>query len=190
MGTWRVQADYDLTPRALLYASASRGYKPGGVNGTYGQAVVPDTFTPETNTAFEIGSKTSLLDRRLQLNLASFYYLYRDMQYIEYDPVPFDSGISNIASVHEYGVEGEGRYVALQGRLHLDASLAIENSRCGRRLSHHRLDARQRHRKAGPRPTPAASAADTIPPARPKLSPPPATSAASRRPTCPRSPAR
>ncbi|WP_174300174.1 TonB-dependent receptor [Caulobacter sp. S45] len=129
VGTWRVQADYDLTPRSLVYASAARGYKPGGVNGDNGQLVVPDTFTPETNTAFELGSKSRFFGRSLQLNLAAFYYLYRDMQYIEYDPVPFQSGISNIPSVHTYGLEGEAAYVALGGRLHLDASLALENGR-------------------------------------------------------------
>ncbi len=129
VGTWRAQADYDVSAHSLAYASASRGYKPGGVNGVYGQAVIPDTFTPETNTAFELGSKNEFLGRSLKLNLAAFYYLYRDMQYIEYDPVPFDSGISNIPSVHTYGLEGEGSYTALAGRLHLDASFALENGR-------------------------------------------------------------
>ena len=129
VGTWRGEADYDVAPHSLAYASVARGYKPGGVNGDYGQFVVPQTFTPETNTAFELGSKSQLLGRSLQLNAAAFYYIYRDMQYIEYDPVPFDSGIANIPSVHTYGVEGEGRYTALRGRLHLDASLALENGR-------------------------------------------------------------
>jgi iron complex outermembrane recepter protein len=129
VGTWRVQGEYDVTPTSLAYASVARGYKPGGVNGDNGQLVVPDTFQPETNTAFELGSKTRLLDRALTLNLAAFYYLYRDMQYIEYDPVPFQSGIANIPSVHTYGLEGEWSYVALDGRLRLDGSLALENGR-------------------------------------------------------------
>ena len=125
--TGRVEADYQLTPVNLVYASASRGYKPGGVNGKNGQAVVPETFHDETNTAFEVGSKSNFLDRQLRLNVAAFYYLYRNMQYIEYDPVPFDSGISNIPSIHEYGVEAETSFQSRDHHLHLDGSVALEN---------------------------------------------------------------
>ena len=125
--TGRVEADYQLTPVNLVYASASRGYKPGGVNGKNGQAVVPETFHDETNTAFEVGSKSNFLDHQLRLNVAAFYYLYRNMQYIEYDPVPFDSGISNIPSIHEYGVEAETSFQSRDHHLHLDGSVALEN---------------------------------------------------------------
>ena len=124
--TWRAEADYDATPDNLLYASAARGYKPGGVNGKNGQVVVPITFKPETNTAFEIGSKNSFFDRSLRLNLAGFYYVYKDMQYIETDPIPFDGGISNIPSVHIYGVEAEANYAGMGDHLRINASAALE----------------------------------------------------------------
>jgi iron complex outermembrane receptor protein len=86
--TWRAEADYDATPDNMIYVSAARGYKPGGVNGSYGQIVVPVAFQPETNTAFELGSKNDLFDHALRLNVAGFYYLYNNMQYIETDPAP------------------------------------------------------------------------------------------------------
>ncbi len=124
--TYRFSLDYQATPDNLLYGSLSRGYKPGGVNGIYGQLVVPETFVPETNTAFEIGSKNMFLDHRLRLNLAAFYYFYHNMQYIENDPIPFDGGIANIPSVHAYGLEAEGSYAALHDRLHLNVNLAWE----------------------------------------------------------------
>ena len=126
--TWRAELDYDATPDNLLYASFARGYKPGGVNGIHGQAVIPAIFEPGTNTAFELGSKNFLLDHSLRLNAAAFYYLYRNMQYIENDPIPFDGGMANIPSVHAWGIEGEATYVAMQDRLHLGASLALENA--------------------------------------------------------------
>ena len=91
------------------------------------QAVVPETFHDETNTAFEVGAKSNYLDHQLRLNVAAFYYLYHDMQYIEYDPVPFASGISNIPSIHEYGVEAEGSFQSRDHHLHLDGSIALEN---------------------------------------------------------------
>ncbi len=124
--TWRAEVDYDLTSDNLVYASASRGYKPGGVNGKNGQVVVPVTFKPETNTAFEVGSKNAFFDRSLRVNLAGFYYVYKDMQYIETDPKPFDGGISNIPSVHVYGVEAEANYVGMGDHLRVNGNIALE----------------------------------------------------------------
>ena len=111
----------------MLYASANRGYKPGGVNGSYGQVVVPPVFKPETNTAFEVGAKNFLIDRTLRFNVDAFYYFYDNMQYIETDPVPFDGGISNIPAVHVYGAEAEATYISPNNHLRLDGNLALEN---------------------------------------------------------------
>jgi iron complex outermembrane receptor protein len=125
--TGRVELDYDVAGTSLLYGSVARGYKPGGVNGTYGQDVVPVTFAPETDTALEVGAKNELFGRTLKLNVATYYDLYRNMQYIETDPVPFDGGMSNIPSVHTYGLEGEAFYTAPDHRLRVNGSLAVEN---------------------------------------------------------------
>jgi iron complex outermembrane receptor protein len=124
--TWRVEADYDLTPDNMVYGSYARGYKPGGVNGSYGQVVIPTTFQPEQNDAFEIGSKNAFFDRSLRLNVAAFYYEHKNYQYIETDPVPFDGGITNIPNVRDYGVEFEAQYVGMDSHLHLGGSLALE----------------------------------------------------------------
>ena len=126
VGAFRGEIDYDASPDNLLYASINRGYKPGGVNGAYGQLLIPTTFRHETNTAYEVGAKNSVFDHALRLNVAGFYYVYNDMQYIETDPVPFDAGISNIPSVHIYGVEAEGHYVGAGDRLRINVSLALE----------------------------------------------------------------
>jgi len=124
--TWRAELDWDATSDNMLYASAARGYKPAGVNGNNTSVVVPFTFQRETNTAFEVGSKNEFLDRSLRVNAAAFYYLYKDMQYIEEDPVPFAGGISNIPNVHIYGVEAEAAYVGMDGRLRIDGQISLE----------------------------------------------------------------
>lgn len=121
--TWRVEADYDATPVNMLYASVSHGYKPGGANGSNGQIVVQSVFEPEVNTSFEVGAKNYFFDRSLRLNVSAFYAVHKNFQYIQVDPKPFDSGISNIPSIHDYGVEFEGNYVALDNRLHINANL-------------------------------------------------------------------
>jgi iron complex outermembrane receptor protein len=125
--TWRMEADYDLTPDNMVYASYARGYKPGGVNGSYGQVVIPATFEPETNDAFELGAKNYFLDRSLRLNVAAFYYKHKNFQYIETDPVPFDGGIANIPKVRDYGVEFEAQYAGMDNHLQLGATLALEH---------------------------------------------------------------
>jgi iron complex outermembrane receptor protein len=129
VATWRAEADYDMTGENMLYVSANRGYKPGGVNGSFGQVVIPPIFAPETNTAFEVGSKNLFFDRALRFNVSAFYNLYKNMQYIETDPVPFDGGIANIPNVHMWGVEGEASFVSRDGRFHLDGDLALEKGK-------------------------------------------------------------
>jgi iron complex outermembrane receptor protein len=122
-------------PSSMVYASAARGYKPTGVNGKTAQTfvvngstvdLIPASFAPETNTAFEIGSKNFLFDRSLRLNVAGFYYLYKNMQYIEYSPIPFGSGISNIPDVHMYGVEAEAAYTGADDRLNINGQFSLE----------------------------------------------------------------
>lgn len=125
--TWRLELDYDVTPASLAYASFSRGYKPGGVNGIASAVVVPDSFKPETNTAVEIGSKNFLFDRHLRANFAAFYYDYRNMQYIETDPYPFDGGMANIPSVHVWGGEAEFSYLSFGERLRINGNVTAEH---------------------------------------------------------------
>ncbi len=127
--TWRLEADYDVTPQNLLYASYARGYKPGGVNGIYGQVLIPAVFKPETNYAYELGSKNSFLGNALHVNGSLFYYVHRNFQYIETDPVPFDGGIANIPHIEDYGAEIEAQYAALENRFRLGGSLALEEGK-------------------------------------------------------------
>ena len=124
--TWRVEADYDVTPASMVYASVAHGYKPGGANGSNGQQVVLPVFEPETNTSFEVGAKNYFFDRSLRLNVSAFYAVHKNFQYIQVDPFPFDSGISNIPSIHDYGIEFESTYVALDNRLHINANVTYD----------------------------------------------------------------
>ncbi len=125
--TFDARLEYDVTPDNMLYGSVSRGYKPGGPNGNAGYFDVP-TYTPETNTSFEIGSKNQFLDKHLTLNVSAFYYLYEDMQFLYTDVEPFLGGISNIPSTHIWGGEAEASYLGgPEDRLKIDASLGLED---------------------------------------------------------------
>ena len=72
---------YEPTDTVNLYASYSQGYRSGGFNGEATTAAVVSTpYKPEINDAFELGAKTQLFDRRLQLNVAGFYQKQKDKQ--------------------------------------------------------------------------------------------------------------
>src|SRR5690606_33908026 len=63
------------------YASFSKGYRAGAINGTAYFHPSQLTFVePEQLDAWELGLKTRLLDDRLQFNSAVYYYDYRDQQ--------------------------------------------------------------------------------------------------------------
>jgi iron complex outermembrane receptor protein len=105
--TYRAAVDYDLTPVNLAYASVSTGFKPGGGNISLSPAVVPYQFQPETITAYEVGSKNSFFEKRLNVNLAAFYYQDKNMQFQAEDLINYQGGVDNIPHVEVHGVEGE-----------------------------------------------------------------------------------
>jgi len=88
---------------STLYASASRGYKPGGLNAGN---LVSLTFEPEKITAYEAGYKSNFLDRRLRTSLAAFYYDYEDMQTTAID-AGGQRAIINVPKSKIYGAELE-----------------------------------------------------------------------------------
>ena len=79
--SWRAGAQWKPVEGTLLYANVSKGFKAGGFP-TLG-ATVADQFLPATQEsvlAYEAGFKIAMLDRKLQLTGAVFYYDYRDKQ--------------------------------------------------------------------------------------------------------------
>ncbi|CAN5455588.1 TonB-dependent receptor [soil metagenome] len=111
--TGKLGVEYDITAQNMVYATWTRGYKPGGQNLGSGSAItVPLTFNPEKVDAYEIGSKNRFMDNKLQANFAAFNYNYKDMQYIQDDPFPFADGLSNIPKTRIQGLEAEGAYIA------------------------------------------------------------------------------
>ncbi len=79
---WRVSADYRFAPEIMAYVTVGTGFKGGGVTARPFDAAqaLNGSFGPETVTAYEVGVKTDLLDRRLRVNVAGFYNDYKDVQ--------------------------------------------------------------------------------------------------------------
>jgi len=77
----RLGLDYVVSKDLLLYASASKGFKSGGYKAAIAfNPAELDPFTGENLYAYEIGAKSTLLDGKLQLNGALYYYDWRDFQ--------------------------------------------------------------------------------------------------------------
>ncbi|SFR91741.1 TonB-dependent receptor [Sphingomonas jatrophae] len=75
--SWLASANYRFTPAIMAYARVSTGYRSGGFNP---RASTLNSFDPEKATAYEIGLKSELFDRKLRLNLAAFQTDYDDLQ--------------------------------------------------------------------------------------------------------------
>ena len=77
--TWRFAYDHRFDNNVMAYASYNRGFKSGSYNPSVISPTAP-VVNPETLDAYEVGLKSELFDRKLRLNLAGFYYNYRDIQ--------------------------------------------------------------------------------------------------------------
>jgi outer membrane receptor protein involved in Fe transport len=108
---WRVALDWSPNDDTLVYTSVSRGYKSGTTPINAANLARQNApVTQEKLTAYELGIKASLADRRVQANLSAFYYDYRDKQISTYFADPIYTALSRLDNVPDseaYGVEAE-----------------------------------------------------------------------------------
>lgn len=116
--SWRLGASYKFTPDTMLYGSASRGFKSGGFNGGFLSAIPEEVelqlrpVLAETVTAYEVGLKSSLFDRRLTFDISAFYNDYRNQQVFSLVPPP-TGGITPVATLdnarkaHTQGIDAQ-----------------------------------------------------------------------------------
>ncbi len=70
---WKASADYRFNEQVMVYASAATGFRSDGSQPRpFTQGQQKETVPAEELTAYEVGIKTDLFDRRLRLNLAVF----------------------------------------------------------------------------------------------------------------------
>lgn len=123
----KASLSYEATKDLLLYATASRGFRPGGGNqelptsptrspdcepalmavyNTTSFVTPPLTFKPDDIWSYELGEKSEWLDHRLQVNAAAYFEQWNGVQ--QYIPLscgfPFTA---NAGDAHVYGGELE-----------------------------------------------------------------------------------
>jgi len=117
--TWRAALDHRFDDGTLIYASANRGFKSGGWN----DFLFPATdYKPEQLDAYEVGVKAEPFGKALRLNLAAFYYDYKNVQVNRY--INGVLLIYNGAAARVYGLEAEGS-ARLSSRFNIDFGLSI-----------------------------------------------------------------
>ena len=110
---YRGTVKYVIQPGINAYASVANGTKAGGFNQR--AVAAPDgsqpdlKFNPETNVTYELGLKNSLLDNRLQINLALYHIDTKGIQISGPSSVPTNPGLvtKNFGSVRNTGFEVE-----------------------------------------------------------------------------------
>lgn len=106
--TWRGEVAYDVTPAAMLYASAAKGFEPGGFAWAPPGVGTPE-YKAEHAVSYEGGLKSTLFDRRLVANINVYRTFYTDQQYVftfvVFSPAgaAVNGGITNFNSVTYQG---------------------------------------------------------------------------------------
>jgi len=123
--TGRLVASYKFADDILSYASFSRGFRAGSYNGLAYQDIGQVYFlNPEKVDAYEVGLKTRFFDKRVQLNLAGFYYDYSNQQIAQ---IIGATSFLRSANGRIFGGEAELQ-AKVSDRLSFDASLGLLNS--------------------------------------------------------------
>jgi iron complex outermembrane recepter protein len=122
---WRTGAEWDITPDSMAFATVATGYKAGGFRETPGN----NSYNPEKLTDYELGVKNRLLSKRLQLNLAAFYYDYSNYQ--AYDIVGTFQEAFSVGASTLYGLELESNYL-ITDHDRIDLSTSYEQGAFGK----------------------------------------------------------
>ncbi len=81
--SYKFGADWKPTSGVMTYVSISRGYRGAALNSqAFNDPSEVNFAKPEELTSYEIGLKSELFERRMQLNAAVFYYNYKNQQFL------------------------------------------------------------------------------------------------------------
>ena len=129
----KANISFNIDENAMIYASAAKGFRPGGGNQPlpssgpspiavpmraalialgYTNGVAPVSYGPDSLWSYEIGEKAKFFANRLRVN-SSVYF--EDWKNIQLEQIPFGYPLfDNVNSAHIYGGEVEVEAVAAQ----------------------------------------------------------------------------
>lgn len=105
--SWRVGVDFKPSNDLLLYANVARGYKAGSFPFLSGASFDQNAaVTQESLLSYEAGFKASVLDRRINVNGAAFWYKYDDKQLRAKVPDPVFNLLEALVNVPKSELKG------------------------------------------------------------------------------------
>lgn len=119
--TPKLSVQYQFTPNQIVYATAAKGFRAGGVNqvfssagsgqlfGQYGltKAVLPVTYESDSVWSYELGAKIRMWDGRAQFNTAIYMLEWDDVQTNVF--IGGDGFVVNVPTAESTGVEFEAQ---------------------------------------------------------------------------------
>lgn len=126
--TYKFNATYKFTPDAMVYATASSGFRPGGINR---RATIPPYESDELKNV-EFGWKTTLFDRSLRWNGAIYQQKWEKFQFAFLGQNSFTE-IQNGPDAEIKGIETDLTF-APQGGFTLTASAAYTDAKTEQNL--------------------------------------------------------
>jgi iron complex outermembrane recepter protein len=102
----KVNLTYKITPDAMVYATYSKGFRPGGVNRVIGA----QPYAADYLTNYEIGWKVQSPDHRIRWNGALFWEDWKNFQFSFLVP-PSITAIANGGNARIKGLENELDFV-------------------------------------------------------------------------------
>ena len=128
--TPKVSVSYQVKDDALVYALASQGFRQGGTNDAgFGAIIqVPEGFKSDSLWNYEVGMKSSWLDKHLLFNLTAYAIRWSDIQTLNRTPGLGFPYIANAGKASSDGLELELTARPLVG-LELQGSVSVQNAR-------------------------------------------------------------
>jgi len=116
--TPKAGVEYQMSPDVLLYASASKGFRPGGSNiivssecganlAELGLKQVPPSYGSDQVWSYEVGNKSNLADGRFQIASSLFWIDWRDIQQNILLPACASEFVGNLGAAVSKGFDVE-----------------------------------------------------------------------------------
>jgi iron complex outermembrane recepter protein len=111
--TYSGDARWHWTPQTMVYARIATGFVPGGPNDVLPGSTLPESYNSSRTTNYELGIKSSFLDRRMSLDVTVFDINWTDIQLEALVGTLY--GITNGGTARCGGVEWDFGYAPIAG---------------------------------------------------------------------------
>jgi outer membrane receptor protein involved in Fe transport len=120
----RLVLTYHPFDDTTVYATAARGYRPGGPNvglptgiGCALNNAYSPLYQPDTVWNYELGTKMEFLDRKLSIDLAAYRIDWKNVQQAVTDPGCGYEFVANVGTARSKGIEAEINFKPVQSLL-------------------------------------------------------------------------